>query len=87
MCHGLEFAWANFIADLFILLGKVGITTINCFSCYMIMKYVTKDLDEVTSVTGPLFVVAVVTYISANIFLGLFDEAVIALLNCLCIDK
>jgi len=53
----------------------------------MIMKYVTKDLDEITSVTGPLFIVAVVTYVSANIFLGLFDEAVIALLNCLCIDK
>jgi hypothetical protein len=28
----------------------------------------------------------VVTYITASIFLGLFDEAVLALVTCLCID-
>jgi choline transporter-like protein 2/4/5 len=84
---GLEFAWANFIASIFILLGKVGITILNCFFCYMIMKHVTKDLDEITSTAGPLAVVALVSYAAANIFLGLFDEAVLAMLVCLCVDK
>jgi hypothetical protein len=87
MKFGLEFAWANFIASTFILLGKVGITVLNCFSCYLIMKHITHDLDEITSTAAPLAIVALVTFAAANIFLGLFDEAVLAMLVCLCVDK
>lgn len=84
---GLEFAWANFIASVFVLLGKVGITVLNVFCCFMIMKHVTGDLEEMESPAAPLAIVGVVTFISANIFLGLFDEAVLAMLVCLCVDK
>ena len=87
MKHGLEFAWANFIANMFILLGKIGIVVLNCFSCYMIMKYVTKDLDEISSIAAPLTIVGLVTFATANIFLGLFDETVLAMLVCLCVDR
>jgi choline transporter-like protein 2/4/5 len=87
MKFGLEFAWANFIASTFILLGKVGITVLNCFSCYMIMKHITHDLDEITSTAAPLAIVALVTFAATNIFLSLFDEAVLAMLVCLCVDK
>lgn len=31
---GLEFAWANFIAASFILLGKIGLTILNCYICF-----------------------------------------------------
>lgn len=86
MKHGLKFAWANFLAGAFIVLGKIGLVFLNCFSCYMIMKHVTKDLDEISSIAAPLFVVAVVTYMSASLFLGMFDEAVLALMTCLAID-
>ena len=37
--HALKFSWAKTLAELFILLGKVGIVALNCFSCYMIMKH------------------------------------------------
>jgi hypothetical protein len=33
-----------------------------------------------------MLAVAVVTYLTANMFLGLFDEVVLALVTCLCID-
>jgi hypothetical protein len=84
--HGVKFATANFLAQMFILLGKIGVTVINCFSLYLIMKYITKDTDEVSSITGPVSIVALASYMTASIFLGLFDESVLAMLNCLCVD-
>ena len=47
----------------------------------------TNDLkDTTTSIMTPIFLVGVVTYIAATIFLGLFDEVVLALLTCYAID-
>jgi hypothetical protein len=43
--HMLKFGFAQMIAKLFILLGKVGITAGNMVSCYYIMKLVFKDMD------------------------------------------
>lgn len=84
--HGAKFAFANLLANLFIFIGKLAIVTLNCFTCYFIMKRITGDLAEIESVAHPLVCVGIVTYIAANIFLGLFDEAVLALMTCLCID-
>ena len=56
------------------------------------MKYVTKDFEEtatdsaVSSAAAPIAIVGVVTFICTTIFLGLFDETVLALLTCLSID-
>ena len=36
--HGIVFVWANFLAKLFIALGKVGITVLNVYTCYLLMK-------------------------------------------------
>ena len=84
--YGLEFAWANFIASAFILLGKIGLTVLNTFICFQFMK-ARGDLEEVHSVGGPLAIILLVTFAAANIFLSLFDEAVLAMLVCLCVDK
>lgn len=84
--HMLSFYWANFLAKVFIFLGKLGVTALNVYSCYMIMKFITEDLEEISSVVGPLFVVGCFTYITVTIFLGMFDEAVMAMLTCLSID-
>jgi len=83
---GLEFAWANFIASAFILLGKIGLTVLNAFICFQFMKR-NGDLEEVHSIGAPLAIVLLVTFTAANIFLSLFDEAVLAMLVCLCVDK
>lgn len=85
--HILKFSWANLLASLFVMLGKIGIVVLNCFSLYMIMKYVTKDLEEISSLAGPFLIVAIITYLAANVILGLFDEIVLALMTCLAIDS
>ena len=41
--HGLEFAFANLIAKVFIFIGKVGIVCGNCFTLVFIMNNITKD--------------------------------------------
>lgn len=74
------------IAWVFIFLGKVGITAANVFSLFFIMKNITKDMDEVSSVIGPAVVVGFVTYLTASLFLGLFDTAVMAMLTSLSFD-
>jgi hypothetical protein len=84
--HLMKFTFANFIAKVFTLLGKIGITVGNLFSLYFIMKYVTKDTEEIHSKMGPMILVGVVTYFTASIFLGLFDTAVMALMTSLAVD-
>lgn len=83
--HMLKFSFANMIAKIFILLGKVAIVAINMFSLYEIMGY-RDDLEEVSSLLAPMLLVGVVSFMTASIFLGLFDTAVMALMTCLAID-
>jgi choline transporter-like protein 2/4/5 len=84
--HGMKFVFANLIAKVFIFLGKVGIVTANVFSLLFIMKNITKDTGEVSSIAGPVIAVAFVTYLTASLFLGLFETGVMAMLTCLCFD-
>lgn len=87
MKHAMKFAFANFLAQGFILLGKLGIVAINLVFLYLIMK-VRGDIEEVGPYGWmvPAFVVGAITYIAASVFLGLFDETVLALVTSLCVD-
>lgn len=87
MKHAMKFSFANFLAQAFILLGKLGIVVLNLMFLYLIMS-VRGDFEEVGSYGWilPFFVVGVITYIAASIFLGLFDETVLALVTSLCVD-
>lgn len=84
--HLAKFWFANLIATIFTFIGKVAIVVGNCYSLFMIMKLVTHDVEEVNSLLGPLGAIAISTYITADIFLGIFDTVVKALLVCLAID-
>ena len=84
--HGLAFAWAKTLANLFVLFGKVTLVVLNCATCFLLMKYITKDVEEGVNITWPIGAVAVSTYITVNIFLSMFDEGVLAMLTCLSID-
>jgi hypothetical protein len=84
--HMAKFAFANFLAKIFMTLGKVALCVGNTFSLLFIMKNITKDMEEITSVIGPVVVVCVVTYLTASLFLGMFDTAVMAILTCLALD-
>lgn len=78
--------FSKFLATVFIFMGKVALTIGNCFSLIMIMKYITKDVDEISSLWGPVGIVAICTFLTASIFLGLFDTSVNAMMTCLAID-
>jgi hypothetical protein len=82
--HMLKFAFANLIAKVFILIGKIAITVGNCVSFYFVITYITKE--QVGSLIGPLGVVGAVSFITASLFLALFDTAVMALMTCLAVD-
>ena len=84
--HLMKFSFANFIAKIFIVLGKISITVANCFSLYFIMDLVFEDTKEVSSIMGPVAAIGFTTYITAGIFLGLFDTVVMSLMTCLAID-
>lgn len=89
MKHAMEFAWAKVLAELFILTGKLSLVFCNCGFLYFTMAYITHDLtgaDAVTSIWGPIVLVAFITFVAASVFLGLFSNTVIALMTCLCID-
>lgn len=82
--HCLKFSFANGLAKVFILLGKVALTVGNCFSLLFIIKHVTKS--QVTGTTGPIVVVAIVSFFTASLFLGIFETAVMALMTCYSVD-
>ena len=58
----------------------------NMFSLYLIMKFITKDLEEIGSLVGPMFVVGIFSFITASIFMDIFELAVATNLTCLAID-
>jgi choline transporter-like protein 2/4/5 len=87
--HAASFAFANILAAAFIMLGKIGLTVLNCFILYF---YITGTAPEVNgqnttpSPWGPLVVVAFSTFLLVSVFLGMFDESVIAMMTCLAAD-
>ena len=86
--HGLEFAWAVTLANGLIWLGKFGVVALNTGTGFAIMKYVMHDLEaEGANVTVPILLIAGTTYVTADLFLSMFDEAVQALMTCLLIDS
>ena len=82
----LKFSFSRFIAACFMFIGKIGVTVFNCFSLVLIMKHITDDDEEVSSFAGPVIIVAVVTYCTASVILGLFDTTIQAMMVCLGID-
>ena len=84
--HLLKFGFANLIARVFMFIGKAGITAGNIFSLLFIMSTITKDTEEISSSMGPCLVVGFWTYFTASVFLGLFDDAVLAMMTSLAID-
>lgn len=43
-------------------------------------------MENVSNPYGPLFIVALTTFMLVSIFLGMFDEAVLALMTSFCAD-
>ena len=67
------------------MLGKIGLTILNVGLTYLFMQK-TKTLHDLSNPYAPLTIVALTTYMLVSIFLGMFDEAVLALMTSFCGD-
>ena len=83
--HGAEFAFANFLAAMFMLLGKIGLTVLNTVLTYLYIQKTT-PAGETASFGLPLAIVFLTTYMLVSVFIGMFDEAVFGMLTCLSAD-
>lgn len=84
--HGIKFGFANYLAWCFIMVGKVGITILNVVLAWLFMSHVTGSAQEVSNPFVPLIFVGVVSYLIVAVFLGLFDESVLAMMTSVCAD-
>lgn len=76
MKHANKFQEASLVTSIFIFVAKFGCVAFNCYSHFIIMKYLFEDVDDVSSLSGPFFVIGSFTYICASLFLGLFDTTI-----------
>jgi len=83
--HTMQFYYANGLAAMFILMGKLMITCLNVATCFLIMRYGTNKGDN-NGLAAPLSVVGILSFLTATIFLGQFDEATNATIHCLAVD-
>ncbi len=83
--HVQKFAFANSLATAFIFIGKVGVTVGNCFSFMFIIK-LTNGPDEQPDLIAPIAVLALLTYLTAVVFLNIFDTGVMGLMTAMAFD-
>lgn len=83
--HMLDFTFANYIAKIFILLGKISVVVVNGFTLTFIMKDISGSADKMNP-WGPIGVSCLLTYMIASLFLGIFENAVLALMTCYSVD-
>lgn len=85
--HLAKFIFALKIAGLFIFMGILTITCANAGVGYVLSTYLIKDAATTTSIIPSLISFAIVSFIVAIVFLGQFDEAVMATLVCFAVDS
>ena len=81
-----KFYFAIQIAGMFVFMGILACTAANTGLGFLLMTYATKEAANMESVMGPLILIGFMTFVIACIFLGLFDEAVLATIHCYAVD-
>jgi len=84
--HIEKFGSANALAYMFIFMGKLFVTSLTCSTFYFLARSDKKAMESIDSISGPMVMIGVAAFITAHIFLCLFDEATMATLHCLAID-
>ena len=83
--HLLQFYYANTLARLFVFMATLFIITLNSGLMYLFLRYHHIMDDPFWQV--PVGINVIVTFFLCIVFLGLFDDATMATLMCLAIDK
>lgn len=86
-----KFYFALNISGMFIFMGILSITAANTGFAYLMMMYFTSTAADIADSNGsilvPIIFIAILSLIIASIFLGLFDEAVLATIHCYAVDS
>jgi len=82
--HIGEFGSTAFFASMLIFLGKAAITLFNIFTCYFLVPAV---LGEAANRDAPCIVVGILTWFTCQIWLTIFDQAVLSMCMCLVVDS
>lgn len=80
-----KFYYALNLASMFVTLGIVAVTCLNTGIAWISFAYIFKEADDVNLVAS-LAAFATISLVTVIIFLGLFDEAVLAMIMCYAID-
>ena len=85
--HLAKFYFAQTLAKMFVLIGFLFVTYFNVLSYLVVSKLITKSYDEINHQALPIIIIVIFTLSTCAIFMGLFDEAVCATLQCMGVDK
>jgi hypothetical protein len=84
--HLVKFYFANTLAKMIVFMGVLAIIGVNCGTCYLILRYGTKNADQLGSVWVPMVFILITTFITAELFIGFFHVALRATLMCFAVD-
>ena len=84
--HLIKFYFADILARVFVFIGILAIAALNAACCFLILRYGTKNSDQLSSIWVPMVFIIVYTLIIANLFIGFFHQAVTATLMCMAVD-
>jgi hypothetical protein len=70
--HLIKFYFADILASMFVFIGMLAVAALNAGSCYLILRYGTKNADQLTSVWIPMVAIILYTLITAELFIGFF---------------
>jgi len=84
--HGQKFDRAVNFTNLYLLMAKIALVLLNFGLMWFLMYFAFGDYDRVSSLFGPGLFVTSITWITCDLFIGIFDHITQTLLLCYTID-
>jgi hypothetical protein len=84
--HLVKFYFANTLAKMIVFMGILTILGLNAGTCYLILRYGTKNADQLSSIWVPMVFIIITTFVTAELFIGFFHQALRATLMCFAVD-
>jgi hypothetical protein len=85
--HMTKFYFAQTLALMYVFIGFLFVTLANIMSHFVISHYITHTNEMVTYQGLPTTIIVMFTLVTCGLFMGLFDEAVVATLQCMGVDR
>ena len=85
MKHAGAFGSAKYFATALIFLGKFGVTALNCFTAYALLNVMSVD-DNIGGKNAPIVFVGLITYLTCEVWLTLFDQAILGIMMSYAVD-